>query len=357
MNEDIEIIDLEDKIEEKIIETSSKIKKNNKLIILFIILDLIAVTLLFLAYGPISYFRDLFITTAMTTMNHKYFAYTIYSEDTVNKVLNSNFVKELEENTNASEIIFEEIKPTDEYESIYEEQILKKDEGNDLYKLINIDEAGYKGYMVAIYDASRISLATSTKLNVGGQILDKIVEDNDAIIGINASGFYRSGKKMTPNGRVIQDGKLKSNGTGVRYGNGLVGFNKDHVLVLTKESASKAIENGMVDAVEFGPFLIVNGKAATIVGNGGYGIAPRTAIAQRKDGIVLFLVIDGRSASSLGAGMNDLIKIFTRYKAYNASNLDGGGSSTLIINDELINNPKSYGYSGERYIPNGWIVK
>ena len=53
-----------------------------------------------------------------------------------------------------------------------------------------------------------------------------------------------------------------------------------------------AIKAGMEDAVEFGPFLIVNGNAAEIKGNGGWGIAPRTVLAQRKDGIVLFVVID-----------------------------------------------------------------
>jgi exopolysaccharide biosynthesis protein len=127
--------------------------------------------------------------------------------------------------------------------------------------------------------------------------------------------------------------------------------------MLTKETAEKAIKNGMRDAMEFGPFLIVNGKNSEIKGNGGWGIAPRTAIAQRKDGIVLFLVIDGRSKNSLGATMNDLIKVFNKYKAYNAANLDGGGSSTLVVNNEVINNPKGYNYSGERYLPNAWILK
>ncbi len=66
-------------------------------------------------------------------------------------------------------------------------------------------------------------------------------------------------------------------------------------MYLGKISTSRAIEFGIRDAVEFGPFLIVNGKSSFINGNGGYGVHPRTAIAQRKDGIVLFLVIDGRS--------------------------------------------------------------
>ena len=43
--------------------------------------------------------------------------------------------------------------------------------------------------------------------------------------------------------------------------------------------------------------------------NGGWGAAPRTAIGQRRDGIVLFLVIDGRTLTRPGASMNDLIEI------------------------------------------------
>ena len=65
----------------------------------------------------------------------------------------------------------------------------------------------------------------------------------------------------------------------------------------------------MRDAVQFGPFLIVNGTRAKTSGNGGWGINPRTVLAQRKDGIVLFLVIDGRRLTMPGASIKDLIEI------------------------------------------------
>ena len=55
--------------------------------------------------------------------------------------------------------------------------------------------------------------------------------------------------------------------------------------------------------------------------------------------------------------MAGMINIFKRYKAHNAANLDGGGSSTLVINGEVVNNPKGYGYEGGRYLINSWIVK
>ncbi len=335
-----------------------KEKKISKLNITFIILDILALGVIFLAYGPISYFRNLLVTTAMTTMSHHYLARTIYTDKMISYTLSNNYVSEGKQNTNTSDIIIDN-EDDGNYESIYEEQILKRDPDNDLYKVIPIDENGYKGYLVAIYDPSRVSLAVSSRAERGGQQLPDMANENDAKVAINASGLYNTSSiAIRATGTVIKDGKIYSVGGGTGWGGGLIGFNNDNVLVLTRENASVAIENGMRDAVEFGPFLIVNGEASTVVGNGGYGVAPRTAIGQRKDGIVLFLVIDGRNPGySVGIDMAGMINIFKRYKAHNAANLDGGGSSTLVINGEVVNNPKGYGYEGGRYLINSWIVK
>lgn len=347
---------------EKKSKQDKKKKKSKKLligVIICIFMDLFAFTGLFLTYGPISYFRNLLVTSAMTTMKHQYLARIFYDEKTIQKVLASNVVKETNENTNVGDIDFSNSEDTGQYESVYEEQILKREKGQ-LYKKIDIKGNGYVGYLVAIYDPSRVHLVSATSYGYGGAFLTEISKKNDAKVAINASGFAdgsAAGKGSIPVGTVIQDGKIIARGGGNSFGGGIAGFNKDHVLVLTKESPDVALQNGIVDAVEFGPFLIVNGKTAEIRGNGGWGIAPRTVLAQRKDGIVLFLVIDGRNAKhSLGVDMNELISILTRYKAHNAVNLDGGGSSTLVVEGKLANIPCG-STCGERYVPNAWIVK
>ncbi len=336
-----------------------KKKRFSKINIMFLILDFLALIVIFVAYGPFSFFRDFLVTTAMGSMSHHYFARTIYSDKMIAETLSHNYVAEVDANTDAGDIVFNS-DDDGNYESIYEEQILKRDPDNDLYKIVEINENGSKGYMVVIYDPSRISLVNARRLEVGGQKLSVMATENEALIAMNASGLYNiGGNAIRATGTVIKDGKIFSRGGSTGFGGGgLIGFNYDNVLVLTKESAMEAIEHGMRDAVEFGPFLIVNGEASTIVGNGGYGIAPRTAIAQRKDGIVLFLVIDGRQAGySIGASMNDLITILKRYKAHNAANLDGGGSSVLAVNGKVINKPAGYTYTGERYLVNAWILK
>ena len=126
---------------------------------------------------------------------------------------------------------------------------------------------------------------------------------------------------------------------------------------MTNATANEALAAGVNDAMIFGPFLIVNGKASSVVGNGGWGTAPRTAIGQRKDGIVLFLVIDGRTVTKPGANMNDLIEIMENYGAYNAANLDGGTSSAMVVNGEIINDPvDSTGAHRTRFISTGFIL-
>lgn len=335
-----------------------KNKAYKKLSISLIVIDFIAIFCFVLAYGSFS-FKSWLVTTAMRTATHRYFAYILYDEAIVNEVLESNKVIEIDEDSDTSKIIFNSNPDTGVYESIYEEQILRRDKNNDVYKIVNLKGNGYKGYMAVIYDPSKLQLVFSKKYGTSGEYISTMAKNNKALVAINGSGVQHSGgNKVT--GVAIKDGKVYAKGRNINKGGGLIGFTKNNVLMLTKKSANEAIKAGMDRAVEFGPFLIVNGKESTFKGNGGWGIANRTAIGQRQDGIVLLVVIDGRSSESKGISMVDLKDLFVRYKAYNASNLDGGGSSAMyaVVNGKgkLINNPQGFGYSGERYLPNAWMV-
>ena len=324
-----------------------------------LILDVLAVIFLFFAYGPISYFRELLITTAMTTKDHKYLARILYSEKTIAKVTNKNYIEEVNENTNSNEIKFQDLKETDKYDSEYEEQVLKKGD-NDLYKIVQITGSTYVGYMVVIYDPSKIDLVSTRYLGEQGEFLQEMSKYHNSLVSVNAGGFADAGGVGSggiPTGTVISNGSILYQGVDTGWGGGLIGFNKDHVLVLTKDSPDEAIRKGMVDAVDFGPFLIVNGKRAMVKGNGGWGLASRTVIAQRKDGIVLLFVIDGRQPGySLGIGMVEMTDLLVKYKAYNAANLDGGASSSLVEKGNIVNKPCAISATGERWIPNAWML-
>lgn len=342
-------------------KNSKKKNKNKKLIItLSSIIVVLFASFAFLLYGPYDGFRNFWITSAMTTMSHQWLAKMFYSEKEIMKVLESNGIVEPSGSTDTDLIKVKKYSGNARfYKNKYEEDILKDSEGKD-YKVIPIKGSKYQGYLVAIYDPSRVYVATTNYLRVRGEAITTVAKRENALVAINGGGFYDpdwNSNGALPHGVVISKGKLVSNYQKANVGGGVVGFTNDNKLVLGKWTAEEALKRGVRDAVDFGPFLIVNGKSSFVKGNGGWGIAPRTAIAQRKDGIVLFLIINGRIASSIGADMVDLCEILENYGAYNAANMDGGSSTELVINNKIINHPVAAGKNGLRDLPTFWMVR
>ena len=331
---------------------------NKKNLIRFIFLDsLFLFIFVFMFYGPWNGFRDFWITSSMTTMSHQYLATSFYSNDVIEKVLEDNSIIEKDTLTDPNLISFRQY-TSKIYKNKYDEEILNH-EKDELYKLIDIRGEGYRGYLVAIYDPSRVKLATSMYLGERGEDILTVGERENAIIAMNGGGFYDpdwNSNGSTPHGTVIKDGKVVSEFRSEGFG-GLIGFDDENRLILGKINKHEAKKMNIRDAIEYGPFLIVNGKRSFVRGNGGWGIANRSVIGQREDGIVLFLVIDGRIPSSIGADMNDLCDIMENYGAVNAANLDGGASSELTINNKIINRPVAGGKDGLRWQPTFWVVK
>lgn len=350
------------------VKKSKKVKRAKrkctfaKILLVVLILALIGImSLLFLLYGPWSGFRDWLITTAMSSMRHQYLATWFYDDKTIQECLNKNKVVEVSGVTdeNTIEIVDYDKKEEVVYANEYERQILEKDENNNDYKIIKIDGGNdYEGYMAVIYDPSRIEVATSSYIGRNGEYLTDISKKNNALVAINGGGFIdenNKGSGATPIGITMSKGKLLSNSGGTF---GLIGFNNENKLLLGKITSTQAKQRGIRDCVSFGPYLILNGQKSQIYGNGGWGKAPRTAIGQRADGIVLFLVLDGNRTLGKGATIKDMIEIFERYGAINASNLDGGTSTSMTVKGKTVNNPTNLsGGSGTRPIPSAFILK
>ncbi len=348
---------------------TKKEKKNNIAKKIFIILAILAViggsTVGILLYGPYNGFRDWLITSAMTTMTHQWIAYVFYDEDTINAVMSSNRVDEIQEDTDTNAIVIgvnekeENSKPQEKvYENEYEKAILEKEKPDDTYKIIEINGKGYSGYLAAIYDPSKVKTLVTAKIGTSGQYLTTMAKNNKAVVAINGGGFddpNYSSNAANPLGITYSRGKLVTSYYYAGAG-GIIGFDTSDKLVLSSKCTEQSAKSLKIrDAVTCGPFLIVNGKKSSVVGNGGWGTAPRTAIGQRKDGIVLFLVVDGRTVKRPGADMDDLIEIMENYGAYNAANLDGGTSTAMTVDYKLINDPvDSTGAHKTRFISTGF---
>lgn len=338
-----------------------KKKKTNKVLKVFLLVGVFSIcAFVFLFYGPWHGFRDFWITTAMTTMNHQYLATWLYSDKTIEMVLEKNKMIEPDEDIDTDLIdIYDENTNNMVYKDEYDRQVLEHKKG-EVYKYFKVEGYSFDAYMAVIYDPSKISVVHTKYMGVTGQYLVDMAKENNAIVAINGGGFIDINGESNggePRGIIIENGKIIQSSRNRDKAGGVIGFTNDNKLFLADVPAEEAISRGVRDAVEFGPFLIVNGKASFIQGNGGYGIHPRTAIGQRQDGVVLFLVVDGRRVDSIGAGMKDLTDIMLKYGAYNAANLDGGNSSVLVINNKIVNRPIDWSNVEQtRPIATGFIV-
>lgn len=316
---------------------ASKKHKFKKIILtIFIIIYIIGCSsFLFLLYGPYDNFRTWFISTSMNTMSHQYICQWFYSDEEINKVINNNYVVEVNEETDTELIDMEE----ETYANEYEKQILKRDKDQP-YKIIELEVNGQKAYLAAVYDPSKVKVAVSKGVGTYGQYATRIAEQNGAILAVNGGGFGNAPGNQTggrPTGVTISNGRVITDNTysADAQSGGLIGMTYDNKLVLIKHAtAAKARNMNVRDGVSWGPFLIVNGKKSFIKGNGGWGYAARTAIGQRSDGIILLLAVNSNSTRTKGADMGDLTEIMSNYGAVNAANLDGGTSTVMILPKE-----------------------
>lgn len=329
-----------------------------KLTIVMIIVDILVGICFFVTYG-IKSFKNTIIATSLSTKSHQYIAYTFYSEKDINYVLALDTYIPITDNVKLDDIVID-TKEKSSYDNEYDEAILTRDDNNENYKVLNVKVGSYDGYLVAIYDPSKVQLIHSTVFNAndkGKETVLSMCKRYGGKVCINGGGFvdYGYGSDI-PIGYIIEDGKIIWS-TNSNKAN-LIGFTNENKLLLVNATGEEAIKMGMRDALEFGPFLIVNGQSMKYVSQdsvGGYSRAARTAIAQRKDGVVLFLVTNGTHTS--GPNMGDVIETLLKYGAYNAANLDGGTSTTLVIENALKNTPKNvFGQvvNGGRRVVSGW---
>ena len=330
-----------------------------KLTITFIVLDILVAICFFVVYSPVfENLQNTIISTATVTKTHGYIAHIFYSDKRIKEVTALNSVPKIDEKIDLNQVVID-TKPRESYDNEYDEAILTRDEGNENYKYLKVKVGKYDAHLVAIYDPSTVHIITGKKFNTknseGKETVLKMAKRLNAIVGINGGGFVDYGYGSdTPIGYVIKDGKVIWSPTDKKTD--LIGFTNDNKLLLVHATGEEAVEMGMRDALQFGPFLMINGERPNFKDSaGGFSRAARVAIAQRKDGIVLFLVTEGTHTA--GPNMKEVIDTLELYGAYNAANLDGGTSSQLVINGKLINHPKNImgqNVVGGRGIVTGW---
>jgi exopolysaccharide biosynthesis protein len=177
-----------------------------------------------------------------------------------------------------------------------------------------------------------------------GQRTSQMAEDRDAVAAINGGGFTDrsadgqlwAGTGAYPTGLVISNGEIIHNDLAEEQKTSVMAITKEGLLIVGEKSLAELKKAGVTEAISFGPPLIVNGKSQKGLDP---GPNPRTAIGQKLDGTMVLVVADGRQGLKLGASLQEIQELLLQHGAWNAVNLDGGSSTTMYYNGEIINEP------------------
>lgn len=309
----------------------------------FILFEIIFTCLtmpLLIFYGPFEEVKSTIVGASWSTLRHQYIAKLFLSDEAITRIVSGSFA----------------VDPTENGEELKKLNIDK--DNDDTIEVYDIDGGDFEGKLMIVHDPARIIVGYSSQLPNSGETTSRICKNNGAVAGINAGGFVDdawTGTGGKPLGYIIHNGEIVySQIEDYDQKQQTVAFTEDGMLIVGKHSLNQLIEYGVKEGVSFGPPLVVNGEPTITKGDGGWGIAPRTAIGQKETGEVLLLVIDGRSLNSIGATLKEVQDILLKYGAYNAANLDGGSSTTMYYNGKVINKPSDK--LGERTVPSAFLV-
>lgn len=319
--------------------------------IVYIVVFLGITTPIVLVFGPYENTRRALINTILAT-RHAYWITDNMSQETINNLLG---IKE----TSA------EVKSDDEEIKQDIDKINVKYTSGTEIEQYTINNDRYKAYILEIKNPCSIKVAMTKYLGRLGQKTSEMAEEHDAIAAINGGAFVDessdgtiyAGTGAKPGGFVISDGKViypTENVDRDKIEN-VVAFTKSGKLIVGDHSLRDLEKMDVKEAMCFRkPNIIING-VRQVKDKMSEGLNPRTAVGQKEDGTVIFLVIDGRKITAPGASLYDVQEIMMERGAVNAGALDGGYSSTMYYKGEVINSPNAW--NGERSVATAFYVE
>ena len=225
------------------------------------------------------------------------------------------------------------------------------------------DGAPVRAYFVIIKNAATIqtsmpsdSKTVGTVTSIKNQLTSALSNGKNAVAGINAD-FFDMGGTNVMSGLCIKDGEVLHSANNRPW----FGITKDGKAVMGTGAEYSNYEGKLITAVGGSHIIIKNDKAHNIGAGSEFSDTrhPRTAVGVRPDGSVVFAVVDGRQPKvSNGASLGDLAFILGNLGCSDVINLDGGGSSTLILKNSRgsFNTMNSPSGSSLRAVANGLMV-
>ena len=218
-------------------------------------------------------------------------------------------------------------------------------------KTVNNTQVYIADVTVSSAEYLKTALANNTYgINVTAKT-SETAANNKAILAINGD-YY--GANST--GYVIRNGVVYRDTVREDASNGDLAIYKDgsfKIIYENEVSADQLVKDGVVNLLAFGPALVENGEiVVNTKSEVGQSMAsnPRTAIGIIDENHYIIIVSDGRTSESQGLSLYEMAEVMKSYGVKTAYNLDGGGSSTMCFNGQVINKPTTNGNISERAV-------
>ncbi len=295
--------------------------------------------------GPYDNTRKTLISTILAT-RHAYLINDIIPQTMLDKMLG------IDGSDNSTEA-FQDMKKID----------VKYKVGNEITEY-HIPNKKYDAYVLEIKNPLKVKVAMTKFLGKMGQKTSEMADEHDAVAAINGGSFVDkssdgtqyAGTGAEPGGFVISEGKVvyPTENVNEKDVENVIAFTKGGELIVGDHTIAELKKLNVQEAMCFRkPNIIING-VRQIKNTAEEGLNPRTAVGQKADGTIIFLVIDGRKITTPGASLYDVQEIMMERGAVNAGALDGGYSSTMYYKGNVINSPNAW--DGERSVATAFYV-
>lgn len=335
--------------EQRKIKKRRKKRHNSKVLlkgILDMLLFLVITTPLVFFFGPYDNTRKTLISTILAT-RHAYLINDLIPKTMLDKMLG---IDESDDSTEA----FQDMKKID----------VKYKIGNEITEY-HIPNKKYDAYVLEIKNPLKVKVAMTKFLGKMGQKTSEMAQEHDAVAAINGGSFVDkssdgtqyAGTGAEPGGFVISGGKVIYPTKNINENDveNVIAFTRGGELIVGDHSLADLKKLNVQEAMCFRkPNIIING-VRQIKNKAEEGLNPRTAVGQKADGTIIFLVIDGRKIATPGASLYDVQEIMMERGAVNAGALDGGYSSTMYYKGNVINSPNAW--DGERTVATAFYVE
>ena len=335
---------------------SSKWRFSTPVIIVTVIFQLFFSAILsamLVFYSPFfNTLKKFVVSSAMESRTQQYIAKLFLTQAQINDILN--------------------VKPIGPTESQNPLNVNTNNSGSSEITEYQVSGTQFQGYVLEVKNPLRVKVAMTQQVGKVGEFTSQMAKRVNAVAAINGGGFQGGANwadsAQNPTNFVIHNGSViwqDKNWPDNEKVN-VIALDNKGILVVGNHSIDDLKSMNVMEAVtmpqssdtDFRP-LIINGKPQFSEGDS-ESRAPRTAIAQKEDGTIILIALDGRQIGQFGATYYELQQLLLDQLSTSdnpvetAAILDGGGSTTMYFNGKVINHPSAA--FGERTVATAFCV-